>query len=115
MQDLEKMQEIEELGLEELEPPGPEEPEGGNSSSVPLLQAVICLLFLAALLVLRYSDSPIYQTFEEWYQEEAAQEIQLPAWEETTPIPSPSPLPSVSPSPSASPEPLGEDAALQRV
>ncbi len=115
MQDLEKLQEIEELGLEEPEPPDPERPEGGNTSSVPLLQAALCLLFLAALLVLRYSDSPIYQTFTEWYQEEASQEIQLPAWEETPPVPSPSPLPSVSPSPSASPEPLGEDAALQRV
>ena len=46
------MQEIEELGLEEHEPSSPEMPEKGTSSAVPLIQAVLCLLFLAVLLAL---------------------------------------------------------------
>ena len=37
MQDLDKLHEIEELGLEDREDAPPEEPEGGNSSMVPLL------------------------------------------------------------------------------
>ena len=40
MQDLDKLHEIEELGLEDREDAPPEEPEGGNSSMVPLLQGV---------------------------------------------------------------------------
>lgn len=109
MQDLDKLHEIEELGLEDREDAPPEEPEGGNSSMVPLLQGVICLLILAALLLLRYMGSPVYETFTQWYQQEVSEEVQLPAWEETTPSPSP------SASPEASPAPIETDASLQRV
>lgn len=115
MQDLEKLQEIEELGLEEEGDTLFQEPEGGNSSGVPLVQAALCLVALVALLVLRYSDSPIYSTFEEWYHKEASQEIQLPEWEGAAPSPSPAPSPSVSPEPSPSPAAWETDASLQRV
>ena len=47
MQDLDKLHEIEELGLEDREDAPPEEPEGGNSSMVPLL------------LLLPVGDSPV--------------------------------------------------------
>lgn len=107
------MQEIEELGLEEHEPSSPEMPEKGTSSAVPLIQAVLCLLFLAVLLALRYTGSPVYDTFAEWYEQEAAEEIQLPAWD--GPEATPEPSPTVSPSPSASPGPWETDASLQRV
>lgn len=88
-------------------------PEKGTSSAVPLIQAVLCLLFLAVLLALRYTGSPVYDTFAEWYEQEAAEEIQLPAWDE--PGATPEPSPTVSPSPSASPGPWETDASLQRV
>lgn len=118
MQDLEKIREIQELGWDP--PPDQEEPEGenhGGGSWVPLFQAALCLLALAALLFLKYSDAPLYQTVADWYHQEAEGEIQLPTWGEEAPQPSPSPVPSVTPSPSPAPTPsLPEtDASLQRV
>ena len=85
MQDLEKLKEIEELGLEEPDSPGPQEPEGRGGSNVPLVQGALCLLVLGALLLLQYLEAPAYDTFTAWYQQEASQEIQLPAWEEALP------------------------------
>lgn len=112
MQDLEKLQEIEELGVDEEDTPLPQE-DTSSPSGIPLAQAVLCLAALAVLLFLRYSDSPVYQDFAEWYRQEAAAEIQLPAWEESEPSPSPSP--SVSPEPTPSPGPWEADASLQRI
>ena len=79
MQDLEKLKEIEELGLEEPDSPEPQEPEGRGGSNVPLVQGALCLLVLGALLLLQYLEAPAYDTFTAWYQQEASQEIQLPA------------------------------------
>lgn len=116
MQDLEKMREIQELGWEDS--PSQEEPEreSGCGSWVPLFQAVLCLLALGALLFLKYSGAPMYDTITAWYHQEAEAEIQLPSWGEAAQA-SPSPAPSVTPSPSPSPTPplLETDASLQRV
>ena len=106
MQDLEKLKEIEELGLEEPDSPGPQEPEGRGGSNVPLVQGALCLL--------RYLEAPAYDTFTAWYQQEASQEIQLPAWEEALPQePTVGPSPSAQPTPS--PSPWEGEAALQRI
>ena len=95
---------------DEEEAPSPEEiPSKGGFA--PIFQAVLCLAILAVLLCLKAMDSPFYETFSEWYHQEASQEIQLPSWE--TPAPSASPVPS--PSPVASLAPIGEDASLQRI
>ena len=48
MQDLEKLKEIEELGLEEPDSPEPQEPEGRGGSNVPLVQGALCLLVFGA-------------------------------------------------------------------
>ena len=105
MQDLEKLREIEEWGQEE-EQPLSEEPTESAGNPLPLIQAAVCLLLLAGLLLLRATDQPIYHSFAQWYQQEASQEIQLPAWEgEAAPTPSPSPSPSPSPAPEAVPTP----------
>lgn len=115
MQDLEKLREIEEWGQEE-EQPLSEEPTESGGNPLPLIQAAVCLLILAGLLLLRATGQPIYHSFAQWYQQEASQEIQLPAWEgETAPTPSPSPSPSPSPAPEASANPWGEETSLQRV
>lgn len=112
MQDLEKLREIEELGLEDP-PPAPEEPEGGGLSGAPLVQAALCLLALVALVVLRSMDAPVYREFAAWYQQEAAGEIQLPAWEGADPEPSPTAAPTPTPAPT--PAPWEGETALQRV
>ena len=115
MQDLEKLREIEEWGQEEEQPLSEEPPESAGNP-LPLIQAAVCLLILAGLLLLRATGQPIYHSFAQWYQQEASQEIQLPAWEgEAAPTPSPSPSPSPSPAPEASANPLGEETSLQRV
>ena len=91
MQDLEKLKEIEELGLEEPDSPGPQEP-------IPLQSL----------------EAPAYDTFTAWYQQEASQEIQLPAWEEALPQePTVGPSPSAQPTPS--PSPWEGEAYLQRI
>lgn len=114
MQDLEKLKEIEELGLEEPDSPGPQEPEGRGGSNVPLVQGALCLLVLGALLLLRYLEAPAYDTFTAWYQQEVSQEIQLPAWEEAlSQEPTAGPSPSAQPTPS--PSPWEGEASLQRI
>ncbi len=114
MQDLEKLKEIEELGLEEPDSPGPQEPEGRGGSNVPLVQGALCLLVLGALLLLQYLEAPAYDTFTAWYQQEVSQEIQLPAWEEALPQePTVGPSPSAQPTPS--PSPWEGEASLQRI
>ena len=96
------------MGQEE-EQPLSEEPTESAGNPLPLIQAAVCLLLLAGLLLLRATDQPIYHSFAQWYQQEASQEIQLPAWEgEAAPTPSPSPSPSPSPAPEASANPWGK-------
>ena len=103
MQDPEKLREIEALGQEEGEDQDDdfwEEPErepGWNG--VPLLQAVICALALAALLVIKFTDAGRYEAIAGWYKEEMAQEIELPYLERPTPLPEPTPQPSPTPLP----------------
>lgn len=82
------MREIEEWGQEEEQPLSEEPPESAGNP-LPLIQAAVCLLILAGLLLLRATGQPIYHSFAQWYQQEASQEIQLPAWEgEAAPTPS---------------------------
>lgn len=102
MRDPEKLREIEALGQEEGEEPEDfwEEPErqpGG--SGAPLLQAVICALALAALLVIKFTDEGRYQSIAAWYKAEMAQEIELPYFERPSPLPEPTPQPSPTPLP----------------
>ena len=102
------------LGLEEPDSPEPQEPEGRGGSNVPLVQGALCLLVLGALLLLQYLEAPAYDTFTAWYQQEASQEIQLPAWEEALPqAPTAGPSPSAQPTPS--PSPWEGEASLQRI
>ena len=111
-----KAQRDEESGLEEPDSPGPQEPEGRGGSNVPLVQGALCLLVLGALLLLQYLEAPAYDTFTAWYQQEASQEIQLPAWEEALPQgPTAGPSPSAQPTPSPSPSPWEGEASLQRI
>ena len=108
MQDLEKLKEIAELGLEEPDSPEPREPEGRGGSNVPLVQGALCLLVLGALLLLQYLALSALRP------EGTLQEIQLPAWEEALPQePTAGPSPSAQPTPS--PSPWEGEAALQRI
>lgn len=102
MQDPEKLREIEELGQEEGEDQEDfwEDPEGHpNWSGAPLLQAVICVLALAALLIIKFTDTEKYQKITGWYEEEMSQEIELPYFERPTPSPAPTPQPTPTPLP----------------
>ena len=57
MQMREDWDEIEALGGEEEEFPPPPGPEPASLSTVPLLQALLCVLLLAGLLYLRQTRS----------------------------------------------------------
>ncbi len=111
MQNRDDLDEIEALGEDEesWEPEGGGEDESGGLSTVPLLQALLCVLILAGLLYLRHSGSPAYEQIKERYRQEASQEWKmpsLPSWE-GTPFRSPSPSPRPSPVPSPTPAPAG--------
>lgn len=116
MQDWEELEELENLGEEEEGPempPGPAERKG-SLSTLPLLQAAICIAAALALVYLRQTGHPAYDEVVARYRQEAAQEIQLPEigmpkinlpqWEGGTPAsPRPSPSPEASPAPSPGP------------
>lgn len=104
MQDLEKLHEIESLGQEVQDPEEldelweePEEIQSGGG--VPLLQAVICALVLAALLFFKFADQEKYQEFAGWYAQEMVQEIELPQLKAPEPEPTPAPTPEPTPTP----------------
>lgn len=107
MQSWEEMEELEALGQTEE----PWEPESGGGSgeglsTVPLLQALVCVLLLAGLLTLRQSGHPAFEKIQERYRQEAAQEWRLPDWkggEGISPSPSPAPTPGPSPAPAGLP------------
>lgn len=68
------------LGEDEEDTIEEEYKEKQRGSSVPLFQAVVCILLLVALLLLKFSDQEKYQEIANWYNQEAAEEIQLPQW-----------------------------------
>lgn len=110
MQNRDDLEEIEALGEEEEEPWEPEgggEAGSGGLSTVPLLQALLCVLILAGLLYLRHSGSPAYGQIQERYRQEASQQWQMPDLSHLAPFRSPSPSPRPSPGPSPTPAPAG--------
>lgn len=101
MQQWDDLEEIDLLGEEEAGE-GEEEPyqapqAGGSLSTVPLLQALVCVLAFIGLLYLRHTGHPAYGEIREQYRREAAQEMELPRWEGGTPIRSATPAPTESP------------------
>lgn len=112
MQDRDQLQEIEKIGEEDGLDEEMEERGGGGVSAVPVLQAVLCALALLALVFLKFTDQKTYSTVTEWYQSEAAQEIELPRWGADQPEASPSPTPGTV---SSAPTLQMEGGALQRV
>ncbi len=113
MRDPEQFQEIENLGEEEEEffpAESRRRQEGG--SALPIFQAALCVLALLALLVLKFTNTETYGKVTNWYQSEAAREIELPKWgEKREELPSPSSARSVS---SSLPAELTSDS-LQRI
>lgn len=99
MQQWDEMEEIDLLGEEEGEGEEPYEAPaaGGSLSTVPLLQALVCVLALIGLLYLRHTGHPAYGEIRERYRQEAAQEIELPRWEGGRPSPTPAPAPTKRP------------------
>jgi len=108
MQNRDDLEEIEALGEEEepWEPEGPGDAESGGLGTVPLLQALLCVLMLAGLLYLRHSGNPAYGQIKERYRQEASQQWQMPSWE-GAPFRSTSPSPRPSPSTTPTPAPAG--------
>lgn len=110
MQNRDELEEIDLLGEDE----GEEEEEfaglsskSGGMSTVPLLQALACILLLAGLLYMRHTGHPAYGEIVERYRQEAAQELDLPRWEGRTvasPSPSPTPAPTEKPAALSGPE-----------
>ncbi len=97
MRDPEQLQEIENLGEEEEEffPKESRRKEGG--SALPIFQAALCVLALIALLILKFTNAETYNKVTNWYQSEAAREIELPEWgEKREELNSPSSAKSVS-------------------
>ena len=106
MRDPNEFQEIENLGTEEYlpeenfleedftenDPYDPrEEKRQEKGSLLPLVQTALCVLALLALLILKMTDTETYSMATEWYQSEAAREIELPkfwAKEEASSLPS---------------------------
>lgn len=104
MQDPEKLREIESLGEDEKayaeDDDWEEENEhDGSWSGIPLLQAVICALAVLALVFFKLSDDAKYQEISAWYQNEMAQELELPDFSRATPEPSSTPKPTPTPAP----------------
>lgn len=79
MRDPKEFQEIENLGEEEIEQERSERPTGGFGA-VPLVQAVLCALVILALVLLKFTSPDNYGKVKDWYEQEAAQEIELPSW-----------------------------------
>ncbi len=108
MQDPEKLREIESLGEQEDSPQEDGElweEAGVNDSSwgtVPLLQAVICALAVLALVFFRISDEEKYNEISAWYQNEMAQELELPSLNRSSPEPANTPEPASTPAPAVS-------------
>lgn len=101
MQKWDELEEIEALGEEEAwEPEGTGSQVRGELSTVPLLQALLCVLMLAGLLYLKQSGSPHFEKIRERYREEAAMEWKFP---EPTVAPSATPVPAPSTAPAGLP------------
>ncbi len=92
MRNQNEFQEIENLGEdwkeEELEQEERRE-RGKRRGSLPIVQAVICVLIILALAVLKLSSPEVYGRVVEWYQNEAARQIELPRFEEREASPPP--------------------------
>lgn len=81
MQELEKLQEIEELGQEEAGEEKEYQERKFGFSTVPLIQAGLCVLLLLALLLLKFTQKEQYEKVTEWYRAQAAQEIEIPGFQ----------------------------------
>ena len=94
MRDQSEFQEIEHLGEEEAfqeefaeyDPYDPytpgEEKTQEKGSILPLLQTALCVLALLTLLILKIAKPEAYSRATQWYQSEAAKEIELPKFGE---------------------------------
>lgn len=80
MRDPLQFQEIENLGEDEEIDETQEEQRQSTGSAVPLLQAALCVLALLALVFLKFTNPETYGKVTDWYQSEAAREIELPQW-----------------------------------
>lgn len=80
MRDPADLQEIENLGEDEISDPGPEKKGGTGGSLLLLMQAALCAAALLLLVFFKISNPEVYGKFSDWYQKEAAQEIELPRW-----------------------------------
>lgn len=118
MQDWEQLDEIDSLGEEEdpqeLETAAGEVKSGGLST-VPLFQAALCALALAALAYMRFTGHPAYDKIAARYHAEQAQQIDLPKLSaffqvEAGAQPSGSPAPTPAPTPSKGIELIGPGA-----
>ncbi len=85
MRDPAEFQEIENLGTENLEADMEEEEreraqKESDGSFLPIFQAILCALILLALACCKFMVSETYGKAVDWYQKEAAREIELPQW-----------------------------------
>ena len=121
MRDPSDFQEIENLGEEEYfqeedfveyDPYAPGEVKRQERGSVlPLLQTALCVLALLALLILKLTQPETYSKTTQWYQSEAARQIELPKFGEKEEL-------SSLPSAVSSDTPIAADtdsASLQRL
>lgn len=81
MQKTEDLNEIEEFGAAEDFEHEPQVQQRQGYSILPLLQTACCALLLVALLFLKYQDAPKYHQVTTWYREAAAEEIELPRFQ----------------------------------
>ena len=100
MRDQVELQEIENLGEEDCFPeeysreeefqeydPG-EVKRQEKGSLLPLLQTALCVLALLTLLILKIAQPETYSKAVQWYQSEAAREIEWPQFGEKEATPS---------------------------
>ncbi len=117
MRDPAEFQEIENLGTDRLEEEVKEEKRErpqreSDGSFLPIFQAILCALALLALACCKFMVPETYGKAVDWYQKEAAREIELPKWVRD------SGKDAARPSQAASGAPLSaelEDGSLRRV
>ncbi len=80
MRDPAELQEIENLGEEEIPEEEMTPEEHGKGGILPLFQTALCVLALLALVFFKATDQETLGKVTRWYREEISREIQLPQW-----------------------------------